>query len=404
MRIVIQKFGGTSVAEPAHRQRVCEHVKAGLKRADKVVVVVSAMGRAGSPYATDTLLGILKENGPAEARETDLLMACGEIVSGVIVSAKFRQEGLKACFLTGAQAGIVTDENFGDARIQAIQTDYLLNRLATHDVVVVAGFQGKTLTGEITTLGRGGSDTTASALGVALNAEVIEIFTDVDGVMTADPKMIGDARLLREVTYNEICQLAREGAKVVHPRAVEIAMEKNIPLRVRNTFSDSPGTLVCSRPGDGSDLKERLITGVTSLSNITQFCIFKQDRDAIAADRDIFTRLAQEGISLDFISIQPREICFTVKEPDEAKTAAILNEMQFGFNTLPHCAKIAAVGAGMTGRPGVMSRVINALAAENIGILQSGDSYTSLWCLVREADMKKALIALHNEFSLGEDD
>lgn len=403
MKIIVQKFGGTSVAEPSQRERVCGHVMNALQQADRVVVVVSAMGRAGSPYATDTLLNLLKQNGAEDARETDLLMACGEIISGIILSATFRAKGLKVCFLTGAQAGIITDDTFGDARIQSMQTDYLHGCLLHHEVVVVAGFQGKTLSGEMTTLGRGGSDTTASALGAALNAEVVEIFTDVDGVMTADPKLIQDARLLPQVTYNEICQLAREGAKVVHPRAVEIAMEKNIPLRVRSTFSDSPGTLVTNRTNgaEGCDVQERLITGVTSLSNITQFRIPKKTEDAIVAERSIFHRLAADGISLDFISIQPEEIRFTVKAQDEEKVRRILQEMGYAFQVLPHCAKVAAVGAGMTGKPGVMSRVVEALAAENIAILQSGDSYTSLWCLVKEADMQKALMALHKEFSLG---
>ncbi len=403
MKIIVQKFGGTSVAEPAQRERVCGHIANALQRADKVVVVVSAMGRAGSPYATDTLLSLLRENGSGNARETDLLMACGEIISGIILSAKLREQGFRTCFLTGAQAGIITDRTFGDARIQSMQTEYLLTCLQENDVAVVAGFQGKTPSGEITTLGRGGSDTTASALGAALNAEVVEIFTDVDGVMTADPKLIQDARLLSQVTYNEICQLAREGAKVVHPRAVEIAMEKNIPLRVRSTFSDSPGTLVTNRGGGagGCDVQERLITGVTSLSHITQFRISKKPEDAIKAEREIFHRLAEEGVSLDFISIQPEEIRFTVKEENESLVQSLLEKMGYRFHILPHCAKVAAVGAGMTGKPGVMSRVVDALAAENIAILQSGDSYTSLWCLVKENDMKKALMALHKEFSLG---
>ena len=403
MSIIVQKFGGTSVADPKQRERVCHHVKKALQSAGKVVVVVSAMGREGSPYATDTLLTLLRENGQEDVRETDLLMACGEIISGVIMSARLRADGLKACFLTGAQAGIRTDENFGDARIQAVQTEYLLRCLEKYDVVVAAGFQGQSFSGEMTTLGRGGSDTTASALGAALNADVVEIFTDVEGVMTADPKLLADARLLEQVTYNEICQLAREGAKVVHPRAVEIAMEKNIPLRVRSTFSDSPGTLVTSRMDGkaGCDVQERLITGITSLSHIAQFRIEKKPQDSIRAEKEVFGRLAAEGISLDFISIQPEELRFTVKEQEQEKVETILEEMGYGFRVLPHCAKVAAVGAGMTGKPGVMSRVVNALAAENIAILQSGDSYTSLWCLVEEADMKAALAALHREFSLG---
>ena len=218
--------------------------------------------------------------------------------------------GFEAVLFTGGQAGIITDQEFGDARIVRVEPGAILEQLANGKVVVVAGFQGMTENGQITTLGRGGSDTTASALGVALNAEAIDIFTDVEGIMTADPRIVEDARILTIVTYNEICQLAYQGAKVIHPRAVEIAMQRNIPLRIKSTFSDAPGTLVTNMYADrgiGTDITtDRLITGIAHTSNVTQLRILTGNEQVKhLTDKRIFKALALADISVDFISVQP---------------------------------------------------------------------------------------------------
>lgn len=405
MRFIVQKFGGSSVATPELRERVAAKIVAAKEEGYTPVVVVSAIGRAGDPYATDTLINFARQAyRDLPAREMDLLMSCGEVISGVILTAVLQKAGHPAVFLTGAQAGIITDSNFNEARILKVKPENILRQAKEGKIVVVAGFQGITEEGEITTLGRGGSDTTAAALGVALNAAYVDIYTDVEGIMTADPRIVSEAQPLEKVTYDEICQLAHEGAKVVHPRAVEIVMQKNIPLRVRSTFSDTPGTLVTSSgevyQGTVDITRDRTITGITQIPNIVQFKVATPEggADGLNQQRRLFKSLALSGISIDFINVYPDEVVFTVKEGVWEKAAQILENAGFKAVVTPDCAKVAAVGAGMTGVPGVMAGIVEALTKENIQILQANDSYTTIWVLVKREDMEKAVRALHRQF------
>lgn len=407
MGITVQKFGGSSLANREQRDRVCHLVKQTLALGSSVVIVVSAMGRRQDPYATDTLIQLVKDVNPhATAREMDIIMSCGEIISGVVLAAQLTSSGIPARFLTGEQAGIVTDGVFNNAHIQYINPRNIIACLEEGVVPVVAGFQGKAENGEWTTLGRGGSDTTASALGVALHAEVIEIFTDVEGIMTADPRIVDNARLLDAITYNEICQLARDGAKVIHPRAVEIAMQSGVPLRVRSTFSDSAGTLITNQNHGLQEsvriIRDRLIAGITYTSNIAQIKInISSLKDKKRIELKVFQTLAEQGISIDFISVQPDLIMFTIPTDDSAHTINVLKNIGLDPALEMRCAKVAVVGAAMTGIPGVMARVVEALTDNNIPILQSGDSYTNIWCLVKSEHMEKAVKALHDKFELG---
>lgn len=407
MKIIVQKYGGTSLATPELRARVCDIIAAHRTEETAIVVVVSAMGRENAAYATDTLINLIKENNPdPPMREMDILMSCGETIAGVLLTSHLCARGIKARFLSGEQAGIITDGNYGNAHILYVNPQHLWENLNAGMVVVVAGFQGVSEQGERTTLGRGGSDTTASALGVALDAEYIDIFTDVEGVMTADPRIVGNARLLNAVTYNEICQMAREGAKVVHPRAVEIAMQKNIPLRVRSTFTDSVGTIVANQipvlDNRARIIADRLITGITYTSNIAQVKIsIGSQPECKGIDLKIFKSLALADISVDFITVQPEAIRFTVNKELAPKTREVLKSLDLSFDIALNCAKVAIVGAAMTGIPGVMSKVVEALSDNDIPILQSGDSYTNIWCLVNRMDMEKAVQALHDKFELG---
>lgn len=402
MKIIVQKFGGTSVSSRELRNKVVEKIQDAKLHGYAVVVVVSALGRKGEPYATDSLLQLVEHNSFFESnRECDLLMSCGEIISAVILSAEISSAGLETIVLTGGQAGIYTDNNFGDAKIIKVVPEYIINELQNGKVVIVPGFQGKTEQNEVTTLGRGGSDTSAVALGVALKAELVEIYTDVEGIMTADPKIVTSAKTLDKVTYNEICQLAQEGAKVIHPRAVEIAMQNNIQLRVKCTFSDLPGTLVAH---DNVYDKEtvignyRTITGIAQKINIAQIKIPHQDD--IIKQAKAFKALALAGISLDFISICEGKLIFTVATKETAKTVEILHNIDCITEIIPDTSKIALVGAGMTGVPGVMAGIIEALAKEKINVLQTADSYTTIWVLVHRTDMEKAVCALHDYFQL----
>lgn len=245
LRILIQKFGGTSVATPDSRQLVVNKIKQAQKKGYAPVVVVSAMGRSGDPYATDTLIQVAKQANPLlDKRELDQIMCCGEMISAVVMASTLQSAGIKAVMLTGGQAGIITDDHYTQARIIKIDTSHLQELLWRGYLPVVCGFQGMTFQHQLTTLGRGGSDTTAAALGDALEAEAIEIYTDVDGIMTADPRLVPTARLLEHMSYEEACQMAYQGAKVIHPRAVELAMKKRIPLIVKSTFSNHPGTRI----------------------------------------------------------------------------------------------------------------------------------------------------------------
>lgn len=409
LRILVLKFGGTSVATPSLRTKACEHVIEAKKAGFSPVVVVSAMGRRGEPYATDTLLDILGQVGPeVDPREQDLMLSCGEVISSVVFSKTLRVMGHPAVSLTGAQAGIITDDNFGNTRIVEVRPDRLMELLREGKIPVVAGFQGVTRSGEITTLGRGGSDTTACALAAALNAEAVEIYTDVDGIMTADPKFVPDARPIRVITYREVSEMAHLGAKVIHPRAAEIAMAHKIPLRIRSTSSDAPGTLVTDNVGgfDAVTVRaDRVVTGVAHIADIAQIKIrgsddFNKTGRALA----VFGALGSAGISIDIINFFPDLICFTVQEGVLDRAVEVIKGIDLGdaeVTTMRGCAKVSVVGGGMRGVPGVMALVVAALHEADVEIYQTADSHTSISCLVKKEDMQKAMMSLHQKFGLG---
>lgn len=405
MRILVQKFGGTSVATPEGRLAVLGRIREALAEGFSPVVVVSAMGRAGDAYATDTLIGLASAGAvPPGAREMDLIKACGEIITTVVMVAALKSAGHDSAGFTGGQAGIYTDHEYGNARILEVRPDAVLKALQAGKVAVVAGFQGMTADGEITTLGRGASDTTAAALGVALHAEIIEIFTDVDGVMTADPRLVPKARSMSSMTYTELCEMAHLGAKVVHPRAVEIAMEGRVPLRIRSTFSGSAGTLVTDgRPGAGTEIKsDRVVTGLTHIARVALVKIISaEDVNATGKVVEIFASMAADGISVDMIHVTPLHVNFIVQEEKLSRAVEILQNLGLSVETQTDVAKVSVVGAGMRGVPGVMARVVRGLNKAGITILQSTDSHTNISCLVRASDMSRALEALHEEFCLG---
>jgi len=405
MRIIVQKFGGTSVASPEVRAKVLTKIQAARQQGFSPVVVVSAMGRKGDSYATDTLIGIAhaacRQIAP---REMDLIMACGEIISSVVMAGTLQAAGLDAVALTGGQAGIITDNNFNNARILKIDTANLNQLLQAGKIPVVCGFQGVTATGEITTLGRGGSDTTAAAIGAALLADMVEIYTDVDGIMTADPRIVSDAKILDVISYAEVCQLAHQGAKVIHPRAVEIAMQKGIPLVVKSTFSDAPGTLITNivKDGEGTAVADRIATGVTYLLNIAQIKITLNSDQVSQASKQIFKTMADNGISVDLINVHPGQIMFTVNEDVSEMAAERLRAIGYNVDIVHNCAKVSVVGGGMREVPGVMASFVDALAQNNIDILQTVDSHTSISVLVKQSDAATAVKALHAKFGLSD--
>ncbi|NHM29849.1 aspartate kinase [Neobacillus terrae] len=402
MKLIVQKFGGTSVKDEKSRMHALRHIKQALSDGYKAVVVVSAMGRKGDPYATDTLLSLIGGNlSKISKREHDLLLSCGEVISSVVFSNMLLEHGINATALTGAQAGFRTNADHSNAKIMEMKCDRLLRELETSDVVVVAGFQGAAKNGDVTTIGRGGSDTSAAALGAALNAEWIDIFTDVEGIMTADPRIAENARPLSVVTYTEVCNMAYQGAKVIHPRAVEIAMQAKVPIRIRSTYSDSPGTLVTTlnKENRGSDIKERPVTGIAHVSNVTQIKVTAK-KGQYDLQAEVFKAMANERISVDFINISPNGVVYTVSEEMTNKAIEVLESLGHDPALERNCAKVSVVGAGMAGMPGVASKIVVALSEQGVRILQSADSHTTIWVLVKQEDLVKSVNALHDAFEL----
>ena len=354
------------------------------------------MGRKGEPYATDTLLGLVSEEFKKENKlATDLLMGCGEIISTVVMSDELREAEIEAVPLTGGNAGILTDDNYSSADFIDINPKLILEVLKEGKVPVVAGFQGVDRNGFLTTLGRGGSDTTAAVLGVALKAEEIEIYTDVDGIMTADPRIVRDAELINKISYNEVFQLADQGAKVIHPRAVEIAMKGNVTLVIKNTMSTCIGTMIDSL-GDVDNNK--FITGITHQGNRIQVSIKSDDNKDNINYKTILESLANNKISLDLINIFPKEKVFTIDAGVKELFEDIMRKNNLKYSLVEDLSTIAIVGSRMRGIPGVMAKIVGALDNENIEVLQTADSHMTIWCLVESKNVREAIKALHRVF------
>ncbi len=400
MKIIIQKFGGTSVSTAESRLRVVEKVHKAMQCGYTPVVVVSAMGRRGEPYATDTLLSLGAEAcADLPPRDRDLLAGCGEIISSVVMAGTLISHGIAASALTGAQAGILTDERFGKAGCLHVEPTRIMGCLKEGIVPVVAGFQGASRNGDLTTLGRGGSDTTASLLGVALHADAIEIYTDVDGIMTADPRVVSEARVIDSVSYAEVFQMADEGAHVIHPSAVEVAMGGNIPLIVRNTFSEEAGTRISAHGAPAAAPEEGdIMTSIAQMPGRAQLTASLEDAEK--ADR-LLSDLADHDISIDLINIFPGHMACTVAEEDKERAVERFHAMGVEPQVVGNCVKVSCIGHKMRGVPGVMARIAHALRQAGVAILQTADSHMTISCLVAKEQAVDAVQALHREFHLG---
>lgn len=401
MKIIVQKFGGTSVATPATREKVVGKVQEAIAQGYSPIVVVSAMGRRGDPFATDTMIDMLKSvNSNPAPHELDLLMACGEIISSTVMAATLQEKGLKAKALTGGQAGMITDDEYGNAKIRTVEPDNLLELVEQGIIPVICGFQGVTADHKnVTTLGRGGSDTSAAAFGVAVHADKVEIYTDVDGVMTADPRIVKDAHIIKQISYDEIREMAHQGAKVIHPRAVEIVMRYGVPMVVKSTFSEAPGTLISKEDQpkemeETDSLEEKHACGVASKNNIAFFSVNLETNDGA----ELFDTLAKNGVSIGTMSLQPHSLMFAVYSAAAADAEKVLKAEKCQYTKVEDCAKVTVVGSHMGGVPGIMARFINALAKAGIEILQTTDSDNLISAIVRESQVKEAVNALHAAF------
>ena len=430
----MQKFGGTSVASELGWSRLAAKVRLAQDEGFCPVVVVSAMGRYPAPYATDSLLSLIAPYAKSsDPQERDMLMGCGEIISSVVLSHYLRTLGIEAQAFSGEQAGIFTDECHTEAQIKAIDPSRLRAALESGRVPVVAGFQGLSPQRNLTTLGRGGSDTTAVALGVALQAEKVEIYSDVDGIMTADPRCVGEARVLDRLTYMEVGEMAREGARILHPRAAVMAKAYGIAVVVRSTFSDNPGTLLVADDADtempqaqlsvlGEAEAAKLATETsedavpltdrvagrgqvaTGIVTVPGRCAINVDlawaTDYQQARMNVLESMARHLVSLDMIDIVDSHLYFLISQSDMVQVREYLRELGYGFTVCQNCAKVSIVGHNMRGVPGVMRRICEALARESVRLLYATDSHITISCVVQEAQMQLAAASLHKEFAL----
>ncbi|MDR2076913.1 MAG: aspartate kinase [Desulfovibrio sp.] len=402
MRILVQKFGGTSVASLERMQLARQKVLAGLQRAEKALVVVSA--RSGE---TNKLLDLARKWSPEpDPAEQDLLLSTGEQISAALFAMLLKDAGIRARSCTGRQIGIRTDNVFGKARIRAIDKDFILKTLEDFEVLVVAGFQGVTADGRITTLGRGGSDTSAVALAAAVQAQLCEIFTDVEGVFTTDPNICPQARKLDRVSYDEMLEMASMGAKVLEIRSVEFAKKFTVPVLVRSTFSDAPGTFVTQ---EEPCMEHVLVSGIAydrDQARITLRAV--PDRPGVAAA--IFTPLAQANLSVDMIVQNPShdgvtDMNFTISRKDLSNALRIMKDIQDSLGVTEilfddNVAKVSAIGVGMRNHSGVAAAAFSALRRENINILMISTSEIKISCIIEEKYTELAVRTLHDAFGL----
>lgn len=386
------------MSTPEKRARVILKIKDAIDKGYNPVVVVSAMGRKKDPYATDTLLSLLSSEFKASNKlASDMIACCGEIISSVVLSSELYEAQINAVPLSGGQAGVITDDNFTSAEVIETKPDKILKVIDEGKVPVITGFQGATKDGFFTTLGRGGSDTSASIIGVALHAEKIEIYTDVDGIMTADPRIVENASLIRQIDYNDVFQFADQGAKVIHPAAVKIAMMSGIPLIIKNTMNDCEGTVISKNI---KALCNKIITGITHVKDRVQIKIELNENLENTYYDNVLEILALNNISIDLINVFPESSVFTIDKDNLEKLSNLLKQFNIKYDCIDNCCKIALIGSEMRGIPGVMARIMKSLKKHNIRVLQTADSHTTIWCLVQESDVNNAIKVLHDEFEM----
>lgn len=403
MGLIVQKYGGTSVANAQRIFSVASRIVKAYESGNSVVVVVSAQGDT-----TDDLIAKAAEiNENPSRREMDMLLSTGEQISMSLLAMAIEKLGYHATSLTGYQAGIITNSSYSNARIKSIDTERLFRELDKKNIVIVAGFQGWNKYEDITTLGRGGSDTTAVALAAALKADLCEIYTDVDGVYTADPRIVKNASKLDDISYDEMLELASLGANVLHNRSVELAKKYGVNLIVRSSLNNSEGTIV----KEVVSVEKMLIRGVARDNDIARISVMGVADKPGTAFR-LFSLLAKEKISIDVIlqSIgrdETKDISFTVKKPDLEKAIEIINKNLaiIDAKEVKHSdkySKVSVVGAGMINHPGVASTMFEALYDEDINIHMITTSEMKISVLVDIKDAERAVVAIHEKFKLGD--
>ena len=401
MGLIVQKFGGSSVADAAKVINVAERVTETYKAGNQVIVVVSAQGDT-----TDDLITKANEINPdASKREMDVLLSSGEQISIALLAMAIEKIGCPVVSLTGWQAGFNTNAASGNARINNIDTERMQSELDRRNIIVVAGFQGLDKYDNITTLGRGGSDTSAVAIAAAMRADKCEIYTDVDGVYTADPRICKDAKKLDEITYDEMLELASLGANVLHNRSVEMAKKYNVKLEVKSSFERVPGTLV----KEVVSVEKMLIRGVTRDNDVARIAVVGLENTPGIAFR-VFSQLAQENINVDMILQSvgregTKDIAFTVTRENEAKTLEVLEGLKdiLNYKEVNHrddLSKVSIVGAGMVNNPGVAAQIFEALFDNDINIHMISTSEIKVSVLIKLENAEKAVKVIHDKFNI----
>ncbi len=412
MGLIVQKYGGSSVADAAGMKRVAARIVATKRAGHDVVVVVSAMGDT-----TDELIDLAKQITPMpNGRELDMLLTSGERISMALLAMAIGNLGAEARSFTGSQAGVITDSVHGRARIIDVTPGRIVDALKEGAIAIVAGFQGISQdTKDVTTLGRGGSDTTAVALAAALEADVCEIYTDVDGVFSADPRIVPSARKLKSITYDEMLEMAASGAKVLHLRCVEYARRFDLPIHVRSSFSSNEGTwVVKDRPEGDSDMEQAIISGIAhDRSEAKVTIVGVPDRTGVAAR--IFQAIADVDINIDMIvqnvsaaATGLTDISFTLPKSEGQNAIAVLQKIQgeVGFASIQYddqVGKISLIGAGMRSHPGVTAAFFAAMADAGVNIEMIATSEIRISIICREGDLDKAVRSAHTAFGLDDD-
>ena len=401
-RLIVQKYGGSSVANPERIKNVAKRVAGYRKKGDDLVVVVSALGDT-----TDELIELASKitDIPPE-REMDMLLSTGEQISAALLAMAIQQLGYEAISLTGPQVGIITDTAHTKARIVKIEQEKIRRELRKGNIVIVAGFQGMTPENDITTLGRGGSDLTAVALAKTLSADECEIYTDVEGVFTTDPRIEPKARKIEAITYDEMLEMASLGAQVMQSRSIEVAKKFDVPIQVRSSFSDKPGTMIIK---EVKNMEDAAVTGITLNKNEAKITICNvPDKPGIAAK--IFKQLAEGGINVDMIvqnvsHTRSTDISFTVPKTDCAKAIKMTHKAAGEMGKLEvledaDIARVSIVGVGMKTHSGVAAKMFETLAKEKINIEMISTSEISISCIIKKRFGETAVCALHEKFGL----
>ncbi len=406
MDIIVQKFGGTSTRSAETREQMYRHIIAAHDKGQKVVAVVSAMGRFDDPYATDTLLSIVQKE-QLNDEEIDRLTSIGETISTLVIKSELAAKGYHVATVTNDELGIETDEHHKNATIQKVEGHDILTKLSTADIVICPGFQGYSQDGKITTLGRGGSDLSAVAIGVAIDATEVEIYSDVNGIYTADPRIVPDAKKLDYITYAEMLELSKNGAKVLNHRCVQLAAKHNIVIHARSSFDGSTGTYVMGEEKMKDHLNEFVVSGITGSQNEARVTLVGVDAKVNGAGQ-LFEKISDAGINVNvfnqaLVGGGKMDISLIISDQDVPAVVAVINDLKEILKAEKtivrgNIGKVAVIGVGIKNNKGMFQKVYNTLMSHDINVEMTSCSEINISCYIDRDDVNRAQELLHVAF------